>query len=209
MGLRKALADIRAAGQDLDVEVLREALEIDFATLATDARAKWPDLMGSNSRVVVFLDRVDTWADALLLLFESPLLNLHGLGTKAEPVPVVMSCVMGTEGSSILGGAKGQTHLSWMPVVPFEAKSDEDTLAAEWVLLNPSRNPPWEIAAPVYAPLNPAATSWRTSFRRFNVGLPGQLNQRELYVWASTLAGANVFTENNDELTLDGWERRQ
>jgi hypothetical protein len=127
----------------LTPKAVRKALEIELAALAEDARKKYEFINEQHGQVIVLLDDVDRYGDAIDDLAE--LLDDHGLGTSKEPVPVVMTFTKSDPTEIKLAPITGK-NWDWLLELPLKTFVDdvdvtedpeEDLLAYKWLLLNP------------------------------------------------------------------------
>jgi hypothetical protein len=215
--LDPAVADALRFGNDLTAEVVQLALQSDLAQLITDGRTKYPELIGPGSRVVVLLDDVDQYDQALSTLVA--MLSQYGLGTDVEPVPVVMTgSLTGPEAQNLHSFLyQPQTWLQLSQLGPFEERTGEDQLASEWFLLNPlGPNTPilsqipgitdtrWVITRSPDQALTIVARNLLTNTFK---GIPGKLaNAAEFYgIFAQTLVQSNYLIKADDEGVLAAW----
>lgn len=146
-GVHRGVAD--ELGRD-EWQAMREALRLDAATVLESARTAHPGSMGANARLVVLLDNLgQTSVPLLKVMFGPGGIDRHGIGRKAQPVPLV-AVLLGT-GDDIRRDVRDRTvpAAQWIDVHPLEAFSqfgDEDLLAYESVLLYPFRGAEGDIA---------------------------------------------------------------
>jgi CHAT domain len=122
------------------VDQVKDALQKDLTQLITDARNKHYTIQQANGRAVVFLDDIHKYdEESVDALFSQKMLSLDGFGTSKEPVPVIMTCSLGTPADSKLKPITEMTRkwLQTMPLKPFQQKNGEDILAYERILLHP------------------------------------------------------------------------
>jgi hypothetical protein len=118
---------------------IETALEMQFAKLMQDARAKHPDVIGKDSRAIVLLDDADLYANSLDEIAKMSKLGSRGLGPPEEPVPVIMTFSVGTAASDYwtkTGEVQGWERLELCPFDKTEGRR-EDMLAYARVLMNP------------------------------------------------------------------------
>jgi hypothetical protein len=119
--------------------VLRLTLQLDLSALMKDARCN-KFIEASNGRAMVLLDSVEQYGPLQDELLSGDLLDGWGLGTEAEPVPVVLAFA-GTQPTSIqVTSAVEKVRTHWfnpLPLTPFDHSSEEDLLAYSWIALNP------------------------------------------------------------------------
>jgi hypothetical protein len=120
-------------------EAVLVALQVDLGLLAADARRRHPVLARGPGRVVLLLDGIDDGAVELVEQLHEQLLGSHGLGTAAEPVPVVLAFAYASRDNLLRQIAEGQSGKPWLQVRELRAfQSDgEDLLAWEQVMLHP------------------------------------------------------------------------
>lgn len=120
-------------------EAVRIAFQVDLGLLAADARRRHPVLARGPGRVVLLLDGIDDGSVELVEQLHEQLLGNHGLGTDAEPVPVVLAFAYASRDNLLRQIAEGQSGKPWLEVRELRAfQSDgEDLLAWEQVLLHP------------------------------------------------------------------------
>ena len=120
-------------------EAVQVALQVDLGLLAADARRRHPVLARGPGRVVVLLDGIDDGAVELVEELHEHLLGNHGLGTAAEPIPLVLAFAYASRDNLLRQIAEGQSGKPWLQVRELRAfQSDgEDLLAWEQVMLHP------------------------------------------------------------------------
>ena len=129
---------IRASGTGPSADVCREALQEDLRALIDEARAASLPLVGPHSRVILLLDDVHRYDQAIEPLLHT-LIQKFGLGTATEPVPVILCYSLGTKQTDDLFTNASETIGSRaMELRPFSEDGDEDLLAYEQVLLFPN-----------------------------------------------------------------------
>jgi hypothetical protein len=191
-----ALTELLEAQRDderpLNPAVLRIELAADLAALAQDVGQP-------SARVLVLLSGVDSWGDAREALFTT-LLTRHGLGTPAEPIPVVLSCALADPlmEEHRKDAAKG-TRSGWMEfrqLLPFR-EDGEDTLAYQWVLLHarPGFSPP--LSDHVYVPAGNG--EWQKVLRARIKGIPGLMSDETFYQHVDTLALLGLLVADDDD----------
>jgi hypothetical protein len=154
---RERVADDRLDWQvrellDLSDEVtpaiVRSAVKSDLGGLAADARARHPFVARSGGHAVLLLDGVDDSSVDLLRVLYEELLGDRGLGTREEPVPVVITMTCSDQANLLREIAEGHSDKPWLdvrPLRPFQADG-EDLLAYEQVMLHPFRREPAGVA---------------------------------------------------------------
>ena len=116
---------------------VRLALQKDLIKLAKDVRQNVPIIQQAKGHVLVLLDDVEKYDQALLDLFNE-ILGPSGLGTAEEPVPVVLAFSLGPAFEilrPILESPK--PWLKQLSLKAFSSEYGEDMLAYGWVLLHP------------------------------------------------------------------------
>jgi hypothetical protein len=116
---------------------IRLAIQIELQELVKDARAAHEHIRRVQGRAIVLLDDVDSYGEAIDDL--GAMLTKSGLGTAAEPAPVVIACSKTGPAADKLKPITGQA-MSWLKELRLEAfseKNEEDLLAYNWILLNP------------------------------------------------------------------------
>jgi CHAT domain len=137
--LDPAISGLLGAYGEVVPEAVRIAFQVDLGLLAADARRRHPVLARGPGRVVVLLDGIDDGSVELVEQLHEQLLGNHGLGTGAEPVPVVLAFAYTSRDNLLRQIAEGQSGKPWLEVRELRAfQSDgEDLLAWEQVLLHP------------------------------------------------------------------------
>lgn len=188
----------------LGARALREALAIDLRRLTEEARASGDPSISDDCRVIVLLEGIQRWADTTDALANT-LLTPTGLGVGDHRVPVVLSCNVADVHSDTLRDlqerASGEAWIHFEPLTRFV--DPEDTLAYQWMLLNPhpELNPP--ISEKVYVRSRPDDEDWVAPFRDNVHGLPSRFGH-VFYAVASALSYDNhtLIAEDNDEVKL-------
>jgi hypothetical protein len=118
-------------------DVARRALQLDLARLAADARDRHPHLAAGPARVVLLLDGLGDGAVELVERLHDGLLGDHGLGTAAEPVPVVLAVAWSEQNNAVRQVV--ESSKPWLEVRELRPFQDngEDLLAYEQVMLHP------------------------------------------------------------------------
>ncbi len=180
---------------DLEALELREVLAPDLARLGQDARAARAAGDGSiaeDARVLVLLESVDRWEVAGDLF--STLLGTWGLGTSDERVPVALTCTFGDVEGVDMEEVRGRTvggSRRFLPLAPFTG--DEESLAYQWVLLNPRER--WAPDSKLVYATRRSDGRWLDTMRRSVKGLPGRIDGEVFYTVAYVLS-----TEADPEL---------
>ncbi|MEV6286246.1 CHAT domain-containing protein [Kribbella sp. NPDC051770] len=123
--------------------VLNRALQTDLKNLRRDVARQIPYFAGLQSRIVVLMDDIDEYGGLLddLLDRTNGLFTPYGLGTKALPVPVVLTWAHGRSGDQwVRSLIPNQQEHPWLEVVelaPFSTVNGEDLMAYQTVLLHP------------------------------------------------------------------------
>ncbi|HYT27361.1 MAG TPA: hypothetical protein VEP73_12855, partial [Actinomycetota bacterium] len=139
------LLDLRG---EVTPEVVRIAVETDLGRLAADARERHPQVARAGGHAVLLLDGVDDNSVDLLGVLHDEILGDHGLGTRAEPVPVVVAMTSSDQANLLRDLAEGHTDKPWLDLRtlrPFRGDG-EDLLAYQQVMLHPFRKEPAGIA---------------------------------------------------------------
>ncbi|WP_112238889.1 CHAT domain-containing protein [Kribbella monticola] len=198
-------------GDTVTVRAVGRALRIDLAELRKDARTQLPYFAKSAGQVVVLLDDIDRFAEMVDdVLGDHGLFTVHGLGTAADPVPVVLTWTLGRTGdpwlNRLVPGQQAQPLLEVAELRPFTAGDAEDLLAYQTVLLNPFQ--------PATAPqTNVLTQAWvfnaRTSgdalgrcyadLRRTVNGIPRNFHLEDFEAWARVAADDGVLVVARDE----------
>jgi hypothetical protein len=124
-----------APGEGPSPATCGEALQEDFEALIKDARTA--GLAGPESRVLLLLDDVDQYGKRVIVPLLHDVIKGSGLGTAAEPVPVILCYAKGTEQDGLFTEAKEAIGARELELKPFDDKTGEDLLALEQVLLSP------------------------------------------------------------------------
>jgi hypothetical protein len=153
--LKKGAADVAALAQhgELDAWVSQElqatgsitdyavklALQVDLVRLAAAFRGVYPPAPGRTARVLVLLNRVELFGEALSVALLGDWADAAGLGPPEEPVPLVFSFAFGTAADHIftdwLTRARSQPWIIERALEPFAA--GEEMLALQRVFMNP------------------------------------------------------------------------
>ncbi|MGH8907021.1 MAG: CHAT domain-containing protein [Egibacteraceae bacterium] len=190
---------------------IRDPLRRDLGALIAAARAWDGSCFTAHSRVLVLLSGVQSWHTATDALFTT-MLDAYGLGSHAEPVPVIMTAARGSLGGERLQALRESARWTrWEPLRPLgEAgesdEADEDILAYQWILLHPT-----QLCTPtsrqIFAALDHAGP-WRDRFRQWIRGLPANFPTR-LYLLAQYEAELKQFTIADDEAAWRVYLERQ
>jgi hypothetical protein len=205
----------RALGRDgeLTEEALRRALQIDLASLLADARREIEFFAKAQGQVVVMLDDVDQYGEltARFFAWKNGLLRPMGLGTTAEPVPVVMTCSRVRESdteSPVLRLYEKPWSISWLAVYKLgRFQKTEDLLACQAVLLNPFAaeispdvsGVPWAFSDAVDATTR---ARYERRFRRALDGMPCQFQSGRLYAVAGPARDDSFLVLADDDTLL-------
>jgi hypothetical protein len=187
---------------------VRRAIQLDLERLQQDARAAHVLICRASGQVVLLLDEVEKYATALTDLFES-MLNGFGLGSRRNPIPVVLTFALGsTTNDMLLPIAEQRFTKPWlhaMALEPFKGNG-EDLLAYELVLLNPYKDLADGIADRAWAfnsDIDPDVRErWQGIFRKRLRGLPDQLGSEVLYVLTELAQSDGFVVEADDESLL-------
>jgi hypothetical protein len=153
--LKRAAADVAALAQhgELDAWVGQElatagrttdyavklALQVDLARLAAAFRGIYPPAAGRAARVLVLLNRIELFGEALTAALLGDWADASGLGSPEEPVPLVFSFAFGTAADHIftdwMPKARSQPWIIERALKPFAP--GEDMLAYQRVFMNP------------------------------------------------------------------------
>lgn len=123
--------------------VLNRALQIDLKNLRRDVAHQIPYFAGPGSRIVVLMDDIDEYGGLVEDVLDKTkgLFTAYGLGTKALPVPVVLTWTHGRSGDQwVRDLVPNQQEHQWLEVIelaPFSAVNGEDLMAYQTVLLHP------------------------------------------------------------------------
>ena len=196
--LRQAINRLRKDNTlDFGAEALGEALKDDFAMLA-DAARRSPRLPAHEGTVVlVLLPGVHEWDGAFTGLIE--MLGTNGLGTRQNPVPVILTGSLEVSGGSRLAYQMREPKLNdayfhHEKLTPFAG--NEDLLAYQWVLLHPRP----EFENHVYAVIS-EDDDWQTHLRARLTGRPLDFD-RALYDSAYFLHVMGMMSKDDDEAAL-------
>jgi CHAT domain len=130
--------ELTTAGRITDYAV-KLALQVDLAWLAAAFRDTCPPAAGRTARVLVLLNRVELFGEALTAALLGDWADASGLGPPAEPVPLVFSFAFGTAADHIftdwMAKARSQPWIIESALKPFAP--GEDMLAYQRVFMNP------------------------------------------------------------------------
>jgi len=212
MDLRDQLDRMAEMDLDISAQNLREALQLDVAGLMAEVRASGDASIGAHSRPVLFLAGVDTWSEARAALFESVLSPKPGL----DQIPAVLGWNdPGPDSQHALRDLKerleGRQWIEFEPLHPF-APNGEDTLAYQWLLLNPwSKEMPgiadrvWTEKRGLAGPEG-AEPPWCGTFRVALRGMPKLIQAGILH---ALVADSKSFESADDESVLGAYLEQQ
>jgi hypothetical protein len=195
-----------AAERGIDAAMVKSAAAFDFERLRLAAVESDDATFGDHTRVLVTLDGVGRWDTLPEDLFGRILVGPEGFGMTAERhVPVVATCLREVLHGELLAELDETTRkrndLRLMRLEPLQA-GDEDTLAFQWVLLNPDP----EVSKKVYAaPARGEPGDWYTPFRVVTQnGLPLYLGKKAFFDMAAWMEshGQLDAAEDFDRLKL-------
>lgn len=180
--------------------------ELARAARAADATSPTPSL-NAASRVVVLVDDVDRW-DKAIEPFLGVLISTWGLGTEAEPVPVIMSFSLGSPAATLLRPvAERRDRARDFRTVQLERfGAGEDMLAYEQVLLHPFgpvvpefSDVPWAFDFDVDPRVVAKVTQ---TFRKRIGGRPSKLGTEDFYSLAMMATSSDFVVPAQDEAVL-------
>jgi hypothetical protein len=208
--LPAALRAHLAFAETVDAAAFALALADDLGALASDARAADAAsplrTLHAASRAVVLVDDVHRW-DKALEPFLDVMLTAWGLGTEAEPVPVVLTFSLDSPAATLLRPISERRRQGWSTVQIDRFSDGEDLLAYEQVLLHP------------FGPVLPRFSDQRwvfdfdvdedvvresvEAFQDVIAGAPGKLGEREFYVLARMAKASGFVVAAGDEDVLE------
>jgi hypothetical protein len=173
------------------VDLLKVALQKDLAQLLAELEAKYPSSAAFTRRAIVFLDEVDQYGSALTSALFDKLLGPYGLGTSAQPVPVVIVFSLSKAPQELMRPIK-ESPPTWLRLLPLEAfrEGPEEDMAYARVWLHP-----FNARLPTPLVFNTAATEaqiekFHTLSHSYLDGVPAKLSQDAFFLLAET---ANIF----------------
>ena len=190
------------------------ALMADLDRLRTDVLATHAMVQRENGNVVLLIDDLDTYADAVVDFFDR-VLDANGIGTKERRIPVVVAFYVG-EGVAAsphldaLGqGAKVKNWLSIKEIEPFR-KGDEQLLACQRVLLHPFRESP-DAAKTAWALDLDAEkrAKWEDGFDEFLRGAPGMLEKARFFKLVRLAEGEFSYVADDESIVSKLAERKR
>ena len=193
-----------ATGEAVTVNpyAISKAIERQFAELMEEARRVKPDLVGKNSRAILFLDEVHDYFKDLDSIAGQGKVGVWGFGSEQDPVPVIMAFSLGTPTTDLLRPITESGRPGWQAMELGRFDNDperpEDMLAYGRVLMNPFDPkilPEWSDRAWFmdYEIEKSIVTESEATFRLLLSGLPSQLSEKILYASAMvTVKGAFV-----------------
>lgn len=204
-------------------EAVKLALQKDLGNLIADARRQYDFIRRARGRAVLLLDEIHEYGDALESLFSDRnssegLFGPYGLGTPAEPVPVVVTFSLTRKGSDVCLQPVTQGSKPWIiprQLTTFDSESDEDMLVYERVLLHPS--PAVEFLAPnvrnVPLAINDKVDEQvckdnESLFRYMLKGMPSRVASDIMAYAAISGKNSQYLKEADDKSALDEARRR-
>ncbi len=188
------------------VDAVRLALQKDLIKLAKDVRQNVPIIQQAKGHVLVLLDDVEKYDQALVDLFNQ-ILGPSGLGTAEEPVPVVLAFSLGPAFEilrPILESSKPWLKQLSLKAFSSENKEGEDMLAYVWVLLHPFK--PTLVPGISDVPLvvndeaqSQVANTFRDLVRNLLKGIPGKFAEGNMLYGISKTALENGYLRKADD----------
>ncbi|HKG22041.1 MAG TPA: CHAT domain-containing protein, partial [Blastocatellia bacterium] len=201
----------------LATDSLKEAISIDLARLAEDARQKHECTKKMNGRVLVFLDDVHQYDEAATDLFNS-LLGPFGLGTDDEPAPVILTFSKGTAADHYLTPMlEKRSSKPWLNLKQLEPlrPDGEDLIACGQVLMHPFKREmrpgisdrPWAVNDAFKNKQYAAALElmFRSSFE----GIPDLLFEGRIYIPVDGARRMDYLIDANDEAVMEAMKQRR
>jgi hypothetical protein len=211
---------------ELDGPTLRNALQIDLLALLNEARDKH-DTVGPNSRVVLLLNRVHQYGNALDPLL-TDLIKGYGLGEEYEPIPVALCYAKGDESADETWREvveRGSKNWLLKELTGFRTDNNEHMLAYEQVLLHPDQDDPkdqelkrileerlhspWtDIPTPVvplafkHAAGGDDLKHWSDLFEMAIKGIPELMRSNEMHMMIYFACWQQFVVEADDEMRL-------
>jgi hypothetical protein len=217
--------DIAALRQnlDLDIKVKREfertgaitdlavklALQADLARLAEVFRSIY-ERPGRTQRVVVLLNRIELFGDALTTSLLSNWADASGFGTPKEPVPLIFTFALGTAADHIfrpwIAEASNRTWLIQRELEPFAR--GEDMLAYQRVFMNPFKPELLPGVSNVALAFDDEADAklvqtFEDFFRLTGKGMPGAFLSEETFAIAQSAIKAGYLVKMEDAELFD------
>ncbi|HEX4966019.1 MAG TPA: CHAT domain-containing protein [Thermoanaerobaculia bacterium] len=168
--------------------VVKLALQADLVQLASAFRHKYPAPAGGTARVVVLLNRIELFGDKLTTALLTEWADTSGLGTPAEPVPLVFSFARGTPADHLFGqwieDAPSNPWILERALQPFAP--GEDMLAYQRVFMNPFhpnlKHGVSDVPLAISDEVNPETASiYEEMFRVNGQGMPGAFVQDKTF----------------------------
>jgi len=209
LAVRRELAALRDMPLDLVPDQVRGLLADDLTGLARRARA-WGPPFGPHTRTVVLCENVHAWASPTALGSSAPLgaldgllamLEASGLGTQAEPVPVVLVGSSSLDAGPALATWSGNGHPWFLPLSLADLSAADAVLGYQWVLLHPWATKQQQDERELYGctyTAGPGKTAqWEKALSRLG-GRPTRVED-DLYLAADLLVGAEAGRRDDDE----------
>jgi hypothetical protein len=180
---------------------LKGALAEDLTMLAAEARRRHPDTFGADHCVVAMFGSIGKWGEVTDLVCRT-LLDVYGLGTAAEPVPVFATAAMADAPEVLERGldrARSSEGTRYEELGRLHGV--EEILSYQTVLLLPSK-----LRLGKRKPLSPyvpnydkqTEPSWEDELKDLLEGVPGHFRERLLIV-APLLARDKTLLEADEE----------
>ncbi|MGH8575282.1 MAG: hypothetical protein ACREX8_22330, partial [Gammaproteobacteria bacterium] len=153
---------------DVDLGTLRDALIPDLATLARDAKDSGHPGIAHNPQVVLFLEGVQRWNVPLQPLFDM----FHDVSNEG-PVLVAVTCSLADVNDDLeevrRNALNSPETTRFIKLAPFTG--DDESLAYQWVLLNPRPQVARDVSDKIYA-VRDLESEWLEEYRWAIEGLP-------------------------------------
>lgn len=215
------------AGGGLTTEAVKRALQSDLGYLLAQACADYPGFFdAAHSRAVLLLDEVQDYDEAILRdLLIDEVLGPRGIGTKKEPIPVILTCELSGPARHLLEPFTQQHNQTrpWMrvlPLKPFPEEHDQDLFEYERVWLNPSEQNAMRTGLPpamanvAYVIEQNAARSnqdweeWLRTVRTKIQGKPINTVSSDFIFLAALAEAKRIMAKADDEALLDAYMKR-
>lgn len=213
-GLDSNLAeDLELSTGTFTADSAKRAIAADLSALLSDAQERHESL--ASGRLVVLLDDLDLYSDALIEAFlGGDLMGAGGFGTTDAPIPVVFTASRGGAQDPRFEALESGS-LGWVDALtlgPFQPDG-EDLRACQSVLLNPFQRPaiyPFPNIPYAYndAVVKPTRELWDGFLRNELKGIPQAYKDPRLLQLAMLAESAQYLVKADDEERMNKLEKR-